>query len=131
MCRSALSALMLLAASASFAQKVHVEFDKGVDFSKFKTYAWLESKHPAQGAWAQQVVADIDGRKGLKRVDTDAGLDPQVVYNTGVKERIIVEGYSYGYVPEVWLSIWSTRRPKTWSGVATHSATTQERTSTS
>jgi len=101
MCRSALSALILLAASASFAQKVHVEFNKGVDFSKFKTYSWLESKHPAQGAWAKQVVADIDRqltRKGLKKVDAAAGPDLQVVYNAGVKERSISAGCDYGCV---------------------------------
>jgi len=101
MCRSALSALILLAASASFAQKVHVEFNKGVDFSKFKTYAWLESKHPAQGAWAQQVVADIDRqltRKGLKKGDAAAGPDLQVLYNACVKERSISAGCDYGCV---------------------------------
>jgi hypothetical protein len=100
-CRTALFVLILLAATASFAQKVHVGFDKGVDFSKFKTYAWLESKHPAQGAWAKQIVADVDRqltRKGLKKVDAAAGPDLQVVYNVGIKERSISAGCDYGCV---------------------------------
>jgi hypothetical protein len=92
---------MVLAAIGSFAQKVHVKFDRGVDFSKFKTYAWLESKHPADGLWDQRVMAAIDRqltRKGLTRVDGSTSPDLQVVYNAGVKERTIVQGYDYGYV---------------------------------
>jgi len=38
--------LMVLAAGAAFAQKVHVEFNESVDFCRFKTYGWLESTHP-------------------------------------------------------------------------------------
>lgn len=121
--RTLLFVWLVLGATGSFAQKVHVQFDKSIDFSKFKTYAWLESKHPAQDAWAQQVVADIDGqlsRKGLRRVDTDAGPDLQVVYNAGVKERTIVEGYSYGYVlaeylySQIYGPLWFWPRPSSW-----------------
>lgn len=122
-CQTLLLLLLVLAATGSFAQKVHVQFDKGVDFSKFKTYAWLESKHPAQALWAQQVVADIDrqlSRKGLSRVDTGAHPDLEVVYNAGVKERTIVEGYSYGYVlaeylySQIYGPSWFWPRPSSW-----------------
>lgn len=100
-CRTVWLMLFFLATTGSFAQKVHVQFDKRVDFSKFKTYAWLQSKHPAEGVWAQQVVADIDRQltqKGLRRVEQDAGADLEVVYNAGIKERTMVQGYDYGYV---------------------------------
>jgi len=91
---------MILAASGAFAQKVHVQFEKGSDFSKFKTYMWLESKHPAGEFWAKQVVSAIDRQltgKGLKRVDESTSPDLEVVYNSGVRERTIVEGYDYGF----------------------------------
>lgn len=115
--------LTAVTACGSFAQKVHVQFDKGIDFSKFKTYAWLESKHPAQEMWAQQVMADIDrqlARKGLRKVDTAAGPDLEVVYNAGIKERTIVEGYGYGYVLSEYLynqiygPRWFWPRPSSW-----------------
>lgn len=121
--RTLLFMLLVLSATGSFAQKVHVQFDKGIDFPKFKTYAWLESKHPAQAVSAQQVVADIDlqlNRKGLRRVELDAGPDLQVVYNAGVKERTIVEGYSYGYVlagylySRIYGSLWFWPKPGSW-----------------
>jgi hypothetical protein len=100
-CRIALSILMALAARDAFAQKVIVDWDKTVDFSKFKTYAWIESKHPAEGLWAQRVVDGIDRQltaKGLKKVDRSASPDLEVVYNSGVKERTIIVGYDYGYI---------------------------------
>ena len=46
--------LLLLAASAAWAQKVDVDWDRDADFSRFKTYAWTDSKHPAR----------VYGRKG-------------------------------------------------------------------
>jgi hypothetical protein len=97
--RVALYALTLLAGSDAFAQKVHVQFEKGVDFSRFKTYAWLESKHPADGLWAQRVVAGTEGqltRKGLKRVDLLGNPDLEVRYNSGLKTRTVAEGCDYG-----------------------------------
>jgi len=97
--RVALCVLMVLAASGASAQKVHVQFDKGVDFSRFKTYAWLESKHPADGLWAQRVVAITDGRltrKGLKRVDPLMSPDLEVRYDSGLKTRTVAEGCDYG-----------------------------------
>src|SRR5271157_1887471 len=124
LCRMALSTLMVLTASGAFAQKVHVQFEKGVDFSRFSTYVWLESKHPADGLWAQQVVASIDRqltRKGLKRVDGTTSPDLKVVYNSGVKERTIVEGFDYGYVYTEFLysriygpPLWLWPRPGSW-----------------
>jgi hypothetical protein len=36
---------LLLAAGESFAQKVDVDFDEDVDFSKYKTYAFTEGTH--------------------------------------------------------------------------------------
>jgi hypothetical protein len=90
---------MLLAATATWAQKVDVDFNSKVDFSKFKAYPWLESKHPAKGLWPQRIVDGIDKQlqaKGLKKVEMNDHPDLEVVYNSGVKERTTVEGYDYG-----------------------------------
>lgn len=60
------------------AQKVKVGYDKGVDFSKFKTYTRLEpSTPPTRPALYRIVVRTIDAElsgKGLKRVDRDGDL---------------------------------------------------------
>ena len=90
LCRVALSALMVFAASGAFAQKVHVEFDKNTDFCRFKTYTWLESKHPADEPWAQRVMTAIDRqlvRKGLQKVAGSTSPDLEIVYNSDIKEN--------------------------------------------
>ena len=93
-------ALIVLASMAAWAQKVDIDFNSNVDFSKFKTYAWLESKHPAKGLWPQRVMDGVDKQlqaKRLMRVEMSVHPDLEVVYNSGIKERTTVEGYDYGY----------------------------------
>jgi len=95
-------AMVVLLASAAWAQKVDVDWDRDADFSKFKTYAWTESKHPAHGLWAQRVMDGVDAKlaaAGLKKVDASAHPDLEVVYNAGIKEHTVVEDYDYGYRP--------------------------------
>ena len=70
--RVLLGALMFCAATHVWAQKVHVARDPGADFSKLKTYAWLESKHPAEGEWNQRVLDGVDAR--LAALGPCAGL---------------------------------------------------------
>ena len=69
---------MLLAVTAAQAQKIKVEFDKNVDFSKLKTYAW----DPTPQATGKPVlVAAIKGavneelaKRGLKQVAENPDL---------------------------------------------------------
>src|SRR4051794_30677680 len=75
---SILALFLLLAASVAQAQKVKIEFDKSVDFTKFKTYAW----DPTPQAYAKPVlVAAIKGavneelaKRGLKLVGENPDL---------------------------------------------------------
>jgi len=70
--RVVLIALLVLGANAAWAQKVDVDWDRNVDFSKFKTYAWIESKHPGKGLWNQRIIDGVDAKlakAGLKKVD--------------------------------------------------------------
>jgi hypothetical protein len=101
--RTMLSAILLcFAASLAQAQKVDVDWNRNTDFSKFKTYAWLPSKHPGKGLWDQRIIEGVDAKlakAGLKKVDASASPDLEVVYNAGVKERTVVEGYDYYYRP--------------------------------
>jgi hypothetical protein len=103
--RVVLLALLLLGASAAWAQKVDVDWNRNIDFSKFKTYAWIESKHPGKGLWNQRIIDGVDAKlvkAGLKKVDASAKPDLEVVYNAGVKEHTVVEDYDYIYRPWGW-----------------------------
>ena len=111
--RIVLSAILLcFAATLAQAQKIDVDWNRNADFSKFKTYAWMASKHPGKGLWDLRIIDGVDGKlakSGLKKVDPSANPDLEVVYNAGVKERTVVEGYDYYYRP--W---WGYRHP--WYG---------------
>jgi hypothetical protein len=75
--------------------EVKVDWERGTDFSKFKTYAWgtshqttPESKHPTE---------DIDATlqsKGLKRVRMDANPDLIVAFSAGTKLVYPIQGYA-------------------------------------
>jgi hypothetical protein len=60
--------LVLLVSFGAQAQKIHVSYDKGVDFSKFKTYAWEPHGAVAHPMLAADIVGAIEDElkaKGL------------------------------------------------------------------
>ena len=90
----------LLLASVGFAQDVRYNFAAGEDFSKFKTYKWVQCKGAEQlnDIADQQLKTAVDGelaKKGLTRTENDnadlflcyqvaLGQDKQYTsYNTG------------------------------------------------
>jgi len=93
-------ALMCLLAVTAGAQDVNVDWQRGNDFSKYKTYAWGESKNPVKDdMWAQRVVGLIEDQlkaKGLTKVDAGASPSVVVVYNAGVKQNESLQGYRTG-----------------------------------
>ena len=99
--RNLLLCLVLIpfAALHAPAQKVAVDWDHDADFSKYKAYAWMESKNPGPELAAKRMIAAIESQlaaKGLRKTHrSDADL--AVVYNVGAKERVSVQGYDYGY----------------------------------
>ena len=99
-----LAVLGLLAAPAALAQKVTVEFDKTVDFSKFKTFSiragQLNSRNPALNSnlVKKQIEADIEHdltAKGLTMVSGPSDLN--VRYTFGHAKKVEVETYPAGW----------------------------------
>src|SRR6267143_2329189 len=80
--------LLLLTAGQSFAQKVNVDFDKDVDFSKYKTYAFSEGTPTPVTLTNQRIEKAIEAQlaaKGLTRVESNADLT--VVFHCAITER--------------------------------------------
>ena len=91
--------LMLLSAATLFAQKVNVDWDRGTDFSKFKTYAWQPSPDPAKELWDQRVIDGVNQQlqaKGFQLVTANAQL--WVVYTAHIKheQQVVGTGYNMG-----------------------------------
>jgi hypothetical protein len=96
--------LNLLAAHGAFAQKITMEFDQTVDFSRYKTFAIrernLNSKSPALNSdlVKKQIDADIEKyltAKGLAEVSGPSDLN--VRYTFGSARKTEVEGYPAGW----------------------------------
>jgi Domain of unknown function (DUF4136) len=81
----------------AFAQKVAVDYDKGVDFSTYSTYAWGAGRSAANPLVDRRIVDAVDRQlaaKGWRRSDRD----PQaiVVYRSGVDIQRQLNGWSSG-----------------------------------
>lgn len=91
---------LVLLATPAFAQKVNTDFDKSADFSKYRTYAWIETKNPAKSDLNHRRIIELVEQqlaaKGFQKA-TGGTPDVYVVYNAGLKERVSVQGYDYGY----------------------------------
>src|ERR1044072_3039424 len=73
---------LLVLASGAWAQKVNVDFDKGTDFSKYKTYSWATGTPAQNPMMHQRIVAGIDAQlaaKGFRKVESNP--DIVVVYH--------------------------------------------------
>ena len=91
-------------AAATVAQDVRYNFAQDVDFSKFKTYKWVEAKgtDQANDITQKQIVAAIDvelAKKGLQKTDSDAAelyIDTQTAVGTEKQFTSYNTGWGYG-----------------------------------
>jgi hypothetical protein len=97
--------LGLLSAQAAGAQKVTMEFDQTMDFSKYKTFAirdgQLNSRNPALNSplVKKQIETDIQNdltAKGLTMV-TSGASDLNIRYTFGAARKTEVEAYPAGW----------------------------------
>ena len=92
---------LLLVATGALAQDVRYNFDKSTDFSKFKTYKWVQIKgaSTANNLVDKQIKDAIDAElatKGLTKVDgDDANL--YIGYQPAIGEEKQFNSYSSGW----------------------------------
>jgi len=101
----ALLGLGLLAAQVARAQKITMEFDQSIDFSRYKTFAirdgQLSSKNPALNSplVKKQIEADIESdltKKGLTMASSGSA-DLNVRYTFGAARKTEIEAYPAGW----------------------------------
>jgi len=94
-------ALLLLGASAAVAQDVRYDFDKEKDFSKYKTYKWVEIKGADQpdDLTSKHLVAAIDAELAKKGLTKAAGDDADlyVGYQTALGKEKEFTSYNTGW----------------------------------
>jgi Domain of unknown function (DUF4136) len=99
----AMIALTLLALGAAVAQDVRYNFDKNTDFSKFKTYNWVEIKDASKlnSLVDKEIKQAVDAQlaaKGLSKVDGD-NADLLIGYQgaVGTEKQFTSYNSSWGY----------------------------------
>jgi hypothetical protein len=84
------------------AQNVTYDFDRAVDFAKFKTYSWVGGANLADELNHQRVVRAVDAQlvsKGLARVDAGTKADLHVRYHANFDKNLRINAYSSGWGP--------------------------------
>jgi Domain of unknown function (DUF4136) len=114
--RVLLVTLLALPATQLTAQKVHVDFDKGTDFSRLKTYAWVRgtpANNPNMDFYIKNVVTEFLRRKGITEADFTKA-DSLITYHAARDADIAVAGSldptyaASGGVPLPNQSVWSS-----------------------
>jgi hypothetical protein len=70
-------ALAMMIANVTFAQKVSTDYQKGTDFSQYKTFMWIKEPKTANPLMQQRVIDEVNSAlaaKGLKLVTSNADL---------------------------------------------------------
>jgi len=101
---SFLAFVILVLGITTVAQDVRYNFAQDVDFSKFKSYKWVDAKGAdhANQLTQNQIVAAIDSelaRKGLQKVDSDPAdlyIDTQTAVGTEKQFTSYNSGWGYG-----------------------------------
>ena len=96
--RLVIAVALVLSPAMLFAQKVSYDYEKGANFTAFKTYAQKDGTKVGQPLIDDRIVAAIDAAlaaKGLTKVD--ANPDVFVVYHTSFDKQKDISTYSSGY----------------------------------
>ncbi len=102
--------LCLLAASAQ-AQKIKVEYNKDLDFSKFKTFAWGHHDAVSRPTLALAIAGAIEEeltKRGLHKVDSNPDLFIQMYGAVDSDMNVSLQRpavYGYGRYPSIWLCL--------------------------
>jgi hypothetical protein len=94
-----IAALMLLLSITTASAGVSVDFDKSVDFSKFKTYAWkpgTPAPNPLNEDRIHKAIQAQLAAKGLKEVDGEADCYVYSHVKTQGSKRVDMDTFGYG-----------------------------------
>jgi uncharacterized protein DUF4136 len=96
------TALLCLLSAIAFAQTVYVDYNHGIDFSKFKTYAWGQGPNPnaiQDSILLQNAQQDVNsqlGMKGLQMLQESQNPDLIVVMSSGLKQQTSYNAWGTG-----------------------------------
>jgi len=91
-------ALMMITATAAFAQKVSTDYNKRADFAQYKTFMWIKEPRTTDPLMRQRVIDDVNAAlaaKGLQLVTSNADLC--VAAHAATKEERTLNTFYNGF----------------------------------
>jgi hypothetical protein len=91
-----------LLGTIALAQSVTYDYDRGVNFAHYRTYAWTDGTELADELNHVRVVRAIDAAlvaKGLARVEPSANPDVLVAYHASFDKDLEITGSAHGWGP--------------------------------
>jgi hypothetical protein len=93
--------LLLVVTGCALAQNVNVDWERGANFSLYRTFAWGACEDPGElQLWRPRIVQDIEfqlAAKGFRKALQGQQPDVIVSYRSDVEERVSYVGFDYGY----------------------------------
>jgi hypothetical protein len=99
------TAALALLASTAVAQSVSYDYDRTADFSRLKTYAWIDGTGLSDDLNHKRIVAAIDEQmmaKGFTRVGSAAHPDVLIAYHADFNKNLEINGFSTGPAAYRW-----------------------------
>ena len=93
------TAMAALLSTTLVAQDVSYDYDRGVDFTRLKTYAWVPGTNLRDELNHKRIVQAIDAQltmKGMVKVDSDEKADVLIAYQTAFDKDLEIHGFSTG-----------------------------------
>lgn len=93
---------LALLGSIALAGSVTYDYDRGADFSRYKTYAWTRGTELTDELNHARVVRAVDAQlaaKGLTRVEPGARPQVIVAYHASFERNLEIHGFSHGWGP--------------------------------
>ena len=98
----ATTAGLALLGTIALAKSVTYDYDRGADFSRYKTYAWTRGTELTDELNHARIVRAVDAQlaaKGLTRVEPSARPEVLVAYHASFERNVEIHGFSHGWGP--------------------------------
>lgn len=93
---------LVLMGTMALAQNITYDFDRGTDFARFRSFAWVRGTVLNDGINHSRVVNAVNAQlaaKGLTRVEAGAQPDLLVAYHATFDRDLQINGFATGWGP--------------------------------